>query len=120
MGAAPIVAILEDDADSAEALALIVSDWGAETIRATTAAAVLQALGGRDLGWIIADFNIEDCPNGVDAAAALLAARPGARVLILTGTFHQRGEEAARAAGHDVMFKPARADDIVAWLARAP
>lgn len=116
-----IVAILEDDPDSADALSLIVSDWGAEPVHATTAEAVLAALGDRTdaLAWIIADFNIENCPNGVEAAASLQRACPDARVLILTGTFHKRGEDVAKAAGYDIMFKPATADDIVDWLALA-
>lgn len=119
--AAPIVAILEDDEASADALSLIVSDWGAETVKAMRAEAILSQLGAHAarLACIIADFNIVDCPNGVEAAHALRAACPQARVLILTGTFHQRGEEIARDAGFDVMFKPARAEDIITWLARA-
>lgn len=120
--AAPIIAILEDDEASADALSLIVADWGAEPIKAMKAEAILAELGADTarLTWIIADFNIVDCPNGVEAAHAIRTICPHARVLILTGTFHQRGEEIARDAGFDVMFKPARAEDIITWLAAAP
>lgn len=115
-----IVAILEDDPASSDALAMIVSDWGAEIVQALTAADIVGILGGRacDIHCVIADFNIAGRPDGVTAARALQAAAPSARVLILTGSLQTDGETSAAAAGYDVIFKPARAEDIIAWLER--
>ena len=119
MAAPRLVAILEDDQSSADALALILTDWGAETIHAHTAEEVLARVGDAGaLSYLIADFNIGPNPNGVAAARTLLAAAPHLRVLILTGTFRRRGEAVANAEGFDVLFKPARAEEIIAWLER--
>ncbi len=116
MSSPPLVGILEDDGPSADALSLIISDCGADSVHALTAADVLALASERRLSHLIADFNLGDVPNGVDAARELLAACPDLRVLILTGTFHKRGEVAAAAAGFDMMLKPARAEAIEAWI----
>lgn len=121
MSSARIVAILEDDPASADALALILSDCGAVSIHGLTAEDVLAKLGGltHQLTAIIADFNIGDNPHGVDAAAILQRAAPHARVLILTGSMRKRGEAVARSVGYEVMYKPARAEAIVDWLLKS-
>lgn len=118
----PLVAILEDDPSSADALEMILTDWGAAVVHALNAEALTAQLGSRigELRYLISDYNIEGHPNGVDAARALLKQTPLMRVLILTGTFRRRAEAVAAAAGFDVLFKPARAADIINWLERAP
>ncbi len=121
MGAArPLVAIVEDDADSAEALEMILRDWGADVIHGADPGGVVEALGKRsgDVGWIITDFHLGPGPDGVTMMRSLSAAAPQARVLVLSGSFHSRACVAAAQAGFDVMQKPARADLIVAWLER--
>lgn len=121
MSARPAVAILEDDLASADALAFILRDWGADPVHGLTCDELVGKLGGEcaEVRYVIADFNIGPHPNGVEAARAFLKHAPAARVLILTGTFHRRGEVAALSAGFDLMFKPSRAEDIIAWLERA-
>lgn len=121
MASTRLVAILEDDPVSADALALILADWGAATMHAYTADDIVARLNGdlEKLHYVIADFNIGEHPNGVEAARALQAAAPHVRVLILTGTFRRRGEAVAQAQGFDVLFKPARADEIIGWLEKA-
>ncbi len=118
MSSARIVAVLEDDPASADALALILSDCGVVAVHGLTAGEVLEKLGGvtHQLEAIIADFNIGDHPHGVDAASELLRAAPHARVLILTGSMRKRGEAVARSVGYQVMYKPARAEAIIDWL----
>lgn len=117
----PFVLVLEDDPVSAEALILVLRDWGAEVAHAAHADHVAAVLGGRarDLHSIIADYDLGDGPNGVTIAVELLAVGPQARVLVLSGTLRARPDVAARGAGFDMMQKPARADAIVAWLEEA-
>jgi len=115
----PLALIIEDDPASAEALALIIKDWGADVLHAADAA----ALGGLEphvqrLRWIVTDFNLGAGPDGVALVQGLLARAPQARVLVLTGSFHGRAKIAAEAAGYEVMQKPARPEIIVAWLER--
>ncbi|HEX8901538.1 response regulator [Vitreimonas sp.] len=114
----PFVLVLEDDPVSAEALMLVLQDWGAEVAHAPHAALVDHALGARaaELHYIIADYDLGDGPTGVAVASDLLSTAQRARVLVLSGTLRARSDIAARQAGFDMMRKPARADAIVAWL----
>lgn len=115
---APLVAILEDDDASAEALEIILSDWGAEVVRALNVDQLSETLGPRvrELRHLISDYNIEGHPNGVEAASALRRLIPEVQILILTGTFRRRADAVVAAAGFDILFKPARAEEIIAWL----
>ena len=118
MSTAPIVVVIEDDPHSAEALALVLRDWGAETIVADRPEPALRQLGERAdrVVSIITDYHLADGLTGIEAAHAFSAVAPGARVLVLTGAFDGRAERRSAAAGHDILFKPAPADAIVAWL----
>ncbi|WP_395645033.1 response regulator [Terricaulis sp.] len=117
---APLVAILEDDPSAAEALAMILRDWGAQVVQAAALEALVAELGPRlrEVGYIITDFHLGDGPDGVSLVLTLASAAPHARVLVLSGSFHGRASAAAAKAGFDVMQKPARAEAIVAWLER--
>jgi DNA-binding NtrC family response regulator len=116
----PLVAIVEDDPGSAEALEMILRDWGADVVHGVDPHDIVAALGPRaaEVGWIITDFHLGPGPDGVSLVRSLVAAIPQARVLVLSGSFHGRASVAAAQAGFDVMQKPARADLIVAWLER--
>lgn len=113
-----LVAILEDDAASADALSFLIADCGGVAIHGVTPEDLLRRLGPKaaELSHIVSDFHLGDGPDGVSAARALKVAAPDARVLILTGTFRRRGEEMAVEAGFEIMFKPARPAELTAWL----
>lgn len=116
----PLALIIEDDPSSAEALTLILRDWGADVAHADSDTA-LEAHKARlaDLSWIITDFHLGAGPDGVTIVQRLSKLAPQARVLVLSGSFHGRATAAAADAGFEVMQKPARAEAIVAWLERA-
>jgi len=115
----PLALIIEDDAPSAEALSMILSDWGAEVIHGESADAVAPLSPNFPrLRWIITDFHLGTGPDGVSVVRGLKQSAPRARVLVLSGSFHGRATLEARAAGYEVMQKPARAETIVAWLER--
>lgn len=118
MTTSPIVVVMEDDPQSAEALALVLSDWGAEPIVGDRPEPVLARLGARasKISCIITDYQLGDGFTGMDAIRTLSKHAPAARVLVLTGAFDSRSQARSSAAGHDVIFKPAGADAIVAWL----
>ena len=114
----PIAVVIDDDARAADALELMLRDWGAEVVAALSAEAALERLGARAdaAAWVITDFDLGGT-NGVDGAKLLLTAAPGARVLVLSG---DRGaSKAAAAAGFETLEKPAQAGAITAWLERA-
>jgi DNA-binding NtrC family response regulator len=117
----PLALIIEDDHGSAEALALILSDWGAEVAHGIDSDGAEAALGDRadEVRWIITDFHLGRGPDGITLVKRLTQSAPQARVLVLSGSFHGRATDAAAEAGFEVMQKPARAEAIVAWLERA-
>jgi len=114
----PFVLLIEDDVASAEALSMILRDWGAEVAHAPDASALHQAWGARasTVHFIIADFHLGGGPDGVSLAQNVRASAPKSRVLVLSGSFHCKAIVAAQAAGFHFMNKPARADAILAWL----
>ena len=114
----PFVLLIEDDLASAEALSMILRDWGADVGHAQDAAALPQALGpsGGRVHCIITDFHLGDGPDGVSLAQSVRVFAPHSRVLVLSGSFHGKAIVAAQAAGFHFMHKPARADAILAWL----
>ncbi|MFZ2031179.1 MAG: response regulator [Vitreimonas sp.] len=115
------VVIIEDEPAAADALALIIQDWGADVAVGSNTSTIAQQLGSRlnDVGWIIADFNLGPGPDGVALAQEFASAAPSAKVLVLSGSFHGRATAAAAKAGYELMQKPARAEMIVSWLERA-
>lgn len=118
--AKPLILILEDNVAAADALRLILSDWGAEVVHAVDRDSAVAALGARagQVRFIITDFNLGAGQDGVSLARTLADLTPQARVLVLSGSFHGRAAAAAATVGYDEMQKPARADLIVAWLER--
>jgi DNA-binding NtrC family response regulator len=116
----PLVLVLEDDVVVADALTLVLNDWGAEVCHGVSLPALLDRAGPRiaDARFIITDFDLGPGPNGISLAPTLLAAAPRARVLVVSGSFNGRAHETAREAGYECMQKPARAEDIIAWLER--
>jgi ActR/RegA family two-component response regulator len=120
MTAKPLVVVIEDDLACADALGLILDDWGAEVVVGGSAAEIAATLGLRSasVGWIITDFNLGDGPDGITGLRPLTLAAPRARILVLSGSFRGQAAKAAQAAGLDVMSKPADRDAIVTWLER--
>ncbi|HYD88961.1 MAG TPA: response regulator [Vitreimonas sp.] len=117
---APSILLVEDDLASAEALTLILRDWGADVTHADSAEAIDAMASDRLAGfrYIITDFHLGPGVSGVAIAERLAAQCPGLRVLVLSGSFHAKAAVAAQAAGYEIMQKPARAEAILAWLER--
>lgn len=115
------ILLIEDDAAAAEALLMILRDWGAEVIHGADGDALFAAANGRlgEVRWIISDFHLGKADNGVAMLNRLRSRVPQARVLILSGSFTGRATADAAQAGFDVMQKPARAKSIIEWLERS-
>jgi len=115
-----LVLLVEDDAAAAEALLLILRDWGAEVIHGPDGDALVENVGERlgEVRWIITDFHLGKGQNGIALVKRLRDAAPAARVLVLSGSFTGRATADAAEAGFDVMQKPARAKSIIEWLER--
>jgi len=121
MRAKPFILVIEDDSAAADSLLLVLRDWGAEVIHGRDGDAVLAAIGPRvgEVACIITDFHLGRPPDGISLVKRLRNSAPGARVLVLSGSFSGHATAEAAAAGFEVMHKPARAGAIINWLERA-
>lgn len=116
----PIAIVIEDDAEAADALGLVLSDWGADVVHGMDEKSLVRDIGRRAaaVNWIIADFHLGPRPNGVTLAGDLVREMPQARVLVLSGSFQGHATAAAQSAGFDMLSKPAPAAAIISWLER--
>ncbi len=114
----PLILLLEDDAASAEALELVLRDWGADVVHGLDADHVFAAAGSRarDASMIITDFELGPDIDGVTIAQQLRSCAPEARVLVLSGSLNGDAKRAATEAGYTFMQKPAPARSIIAWV----
>lgn len=119
-GARPLILLLEDDDAAADALAFVLGDWGADVAHGVSVGELLSAAGPRihQASMIITDFHLGDANNGVSLARELSAHAPHARVLVLSGATSREAERAASEAGFAFLQKPARPEEIIAWLER--
>ncbi len=114
----PLILLLEDDAAAAEALQLVLRDWGADVVHGLDAEQVFSAAGARASGasMIITDFHLGAEVNGVSLARQLREIAPGARVLVLSGSVSGEAQRAATDAGYAFIRKPALPRTIIDWL----
>ncbi len=121
MVARPLIFLLEDDCVAADALELVLRDWGADVVHGVNVGDVLSIGGPRaeHARMIITDFHLSDETNGVSLARELRDHAPNARVLVLSGSTSGEAQKAATEAGYTFMRKPAPPKDIIAWLERA-
>jgi DNA-binding NtrC family response regulator len=114
----PLILLLEDDAAAAEALQLVLRDWGADVVHGLDAAQVFAAAGARASGasMIITDFHLGANVTGVTLAQQLRETAPGARVLVLSGSVSGEAQRAAADAGYAFLRKPAPPRAIIDWL----
>lgn len=119
-GARPLILLLEDDDASAEAMQIVLRDWGADVVHGADAEIVASTAGSRTSSAlvIITDFHLP-VADGVSAAKQLRKRATGARVLVLSGSLNNDARRAAKGAGYAFMPKPAPPRDIIAWLERA-
>lgn len=116
----PLILLLEDDDASAEAMQIVLRDWGADVVHGADAENVAVAAGSRAASArvIITDFHLP-IADGVAAAKQLRRRAPDASVLVLSGSLNNDARRAAKGAGYAFMPKPAPPRDIIAWLERA-
>jgi DNA-binding response OmpR family regulator len=116
-GRRPLILLLEDDYASAEAMQLVLRDWGADVVHGAGAEDITQSAGAlaANATMIITDFHLP-ATNGVSAAQQLRARAPRARVLVLSGSLNNDAKHAAKGAGYAFMPKPTPTREIIAWL----
>lgn len=115
----PLILILEDDPGAAAALAMVLDDWGYETLGGTAPQDLDPALVGREreVRAIITDYHLNGC-TGPQAIAGLRARGIEGEVLMMTGTLRGKARLEAKSAGHAILDKPVAVDDLFSWLER--
>lgn len=111
--------VLDDDAPLRSRLGRALESRGFEPTLVASVAEALAAVKGHAPAFAVVDMRLED-GNGLGVVEAIHAARPDARVIMLTGYGNIASAVAAVKAGAvDYLPKPADADDVVrALLAR--
>ena len=105
--AGKLIAILEDDAAIADALAGLLQEWGAIPIAASDDGELLRALAGRRPDAVIADRDLGEGGDGFAALSRLEATLGGSLPsLVLTGDYDVRDLERVNEAGRRVLHKP--------------
>ena len=111
--------LLDDDAALRTRLGRALESRGFETRLAATVAEAVAAVRASPPAFAVLDMRLED-GNGLQLVEVIQAARPDARIIMLTGYGAIATAVAAIKAGAvDYLSKPADADDVVkALLAR--
>jgi two-component system response regulator RegA len=111
--------VLDDDGPLRTRLGRALESRGFATTLVASVAEALSALKSAAPAFAVVDMRLED-GNGLGVVEAIHAARPDARVVMLTGYGNIASAVAAVKAGAvDYLPKPADADDVVrALLAR--
>jgi two-component system, response regulator RegA len=122
--AAPIertLLIIDDDAPFRQRLAQAMERRGYAVTTAETVAGGIEAAGSLRPAFAVVDLRLGD-GNGLEVVPALRAARPDARIIVLTGYGNIASAVAAVKQGAvDFLSKPADADAIeTALLQRGP
>ena len=111
--------LLDDDAPFRTRLGRALESRGFEPVLVASIAEALAAIKAQAPAFAVLDMRLED-GNGLQVVEAIQAARPDARVIMLTGYGAIATAVAAVKAGAvDYLSKPADADDVLrALLAR--
>jgi two-component system response regulator RegA len=108
--------IVDDDAPFRQRLALAMERRGYAVTTAETVAAGIEAATNQRPAFAVVDLRLGD-GNGLEVVPALRAARPDARIIVLTGYGNIASAVAAVKQGAlDYLSKPADADAIEAAL----
>jgi len=112
--------IVDDDAPLHQRLARAMERRGFIVQTADSVASGIAAATANPPAFAVVDLRLSD-GSGLDVVSALREARPGARIVMLTGYGNIATAVAAVKAGAiDYLPKPADADDILAALMAVP
>ena len=117
---ANLVLLLEDYEPAAEAMAMLLEDWGYECLHAGTVEALLPALPSRagQVRAVVCDYHLDGGTTGLDALAALARAGVSVPALLLTGSSGALAQP-ARNLGYKLAEKPVDSEWLRRWIAEA-
>jgi DNA-binding response OmpR family regulator len=111
----PLVLIIEDDKNMAEAWSLLLTDWGYSYVAADSAGAAVRALGPRvgEVRAVITDYHLVDGFTGVTGAVAIANAIGHPVPTLVTTGFSELGKNLVT---FPVLAKPFDPDVLRQWL----
>lgn len=115
------VLVIEDDADSRDAMLGLLRAWGCDARSAADEPAALACVAtGFRPDAVLADLRLAGGASGVAAIEALRAAlSPDLPALVITGDVGSEAARAAQARGYAVLSKPVKAMPLRAFLGEA-
>lgn len=115
------VLVIEDDADSRNALLGLLKSWGCDARAAPSQAAAVHLLrAGFEPDALVADLRLADGASGIDAVhAARTALGRALPAVIVTGDAGSEHMKAAQTVGLAVMIKPVKPVQLRAFLGQA-
>jgi two-component system response regulator RegA len=114
----PAFLVVDDDVVFRERLARALRARGYDVREAEDAAAARRAVAEEAVEWAVVDLRLPD-GSGLDVVRDVLAAAPGARILVLTGYGSiATALEAVRLGAVNYLTKPANLDEILAGFGR--
>jgi len=119
--ASRVVVVIDDETDVCDATRILLKQWGYVAIAVPTVDAAFEALGdiGRYPDAIIADLQLADGRNGVDAVAQLRRElEMDIPALIVTGTTAPQALTEVTAGGLPILHKPFSAETLILHLHR--
>ncbi|MBX3608928.1 MAG: response regulator [Hydrogenophaga sp.] len=112
------VLVLDDEPDSREALASLLRSHGCLVQMAADVDEAERALQHHDVQAVVADFRLPGERNGLEFLLALRNTRPELQGLLVTGETLPARIAAIKASGVPCLFKPVRAEALLAALVR--
>ncbi len=117
-GSGTRVLVVDDEAAVRMVIAEVLGELGYDVIEANDAASGLRALQGRSLDLLITDLGLPAGLNGRQFADAACAARPGLKVLFITGFTGDVESGDAPRHGMQLLTKPFTVDALTTKIGR--
>lgn len=117
-----LIAVIENEGAIRHGMQNLLQAWGYKVIAADSAAAMLAQLDirGREIDMVISDFGLRGGQSGVEAISALRQ-RYGMHLpaLLFTGDISKETYALAKAAGVQILYKPAKPEALRAAITAA-
>ena len=113
------IAILEDDELVRDAIVRLLALWGHEVIAARSSKDLLSQVESGPLHLIIADYRLGGPENGIGAIKRLTEALDKTiPAIVITGDTSDAVRGEIEEAGHEILYKPAVANEMRLLLDR--
>ncbi|MGB0084501.1 MAG: response regulator [Rhodomicrobiaceae bacterium] len=111
----PLILVIDDDPRMANALSLLLEDWGFSHVTAESPSAAVRALGNRldEVRAVITDYHLQDGFTGIKGAVAVTNAIGRPVPTLVTTCFHDLAETVS---AFPVLAKPFDPNLLRQWL----